>query len=87
MNKNNGGPAFPMPTGHAPALGVEEWNRSQVGMTLRDYFAAAALQGLLAAFAGSHRPFPIPNDNAELPDYAYRYADAMLIERSKIDPS
>lgn len=52
------------------------------GMTLRDYFAAAALQGLLAN-----------NDEPELPedvhmhDYvaanAYEYADSMLKEREK----
>ncbi|MEO1503168.1 MAG: hypothetical protein AAFU68_02970 [Pseudomonadota bacterium] len=44
-------------------------------MTLRDYFAAAALQGLLAD--GMHQMVP-PADGAI---WAYDYADAMLKAR------
>lgn len=39
---NKGGPAFPLPMGSETVAGCE-------GMTLRDYFAAKALQGFLAA--------------------------------------
>jgi hypothetical protein len=51
---------------------------SNGGMSLRDYFAAKALQGLIAS----------NDENAgdridELPAYAYQIADAMLKERSK----
>jgi hypothetical protein len=48
------------------------------GMSLRDYFAAKAMQGLIAS-----------NDEeagdriTEIPEYAYRIADAMLAEREK----
>lgn len=42
-NTNNGGPAFPRP---ASATAV---NGPQAGMTLRDYFAAKAMQGLMDA--------------------------------------
>jgi len=38
MDKDTGGPAFPTPT----------HNLTNDGMTLRDYFAAKAMQGLLA---------------------------------------
>jgi hypothetical protein len=61
---NNGGPAFPTGTAFQ-------------GMTLRDYFAAKALQGVLAA------------DTEELlsvdaiASVSYRIADAMLKERDK----
>jgi hypothetical protein len=43
MNKiNDGGPAFPLPdTAHSTP-------RRGDGMTLRDYFAAKAMQGMLA---------------------------------------
>ena len=53
------------------------------GLSLRDYFAAAALQGLLASGTGvivavtqarSHDPDEVANA-------AYAYADAMLKER------
>ena len=49
-------------------------------MTLRDYFAAKALQGFLAyaATVGTYAP---PDD--ELAQQAYQMADAMLKERAK----
>ena len=42
------------------------------GMTLRDYFAAKAMQGMLA-----HDDQPL----ADLVDYAWQVADAMLTAR------
>ena len=45
------------------------------GMTLRDYFAATALQGLLAC--PSLTPQPESMDSY-LSKWAYKYADAML---------
>lgn len=56
-----------------------EENFSLIGMTnisRRDYFAAAALTGIIASFSG-HMPIPKPRDAAEK---ALQYADA-LIER------
>lgn len=47
------------------------------GMTLRDYFAAKAMQGWLASFAGSDAN-PSPALCASL---AYQMADAMLKAR------
>jgi hypothetical protein len=57
---NNGGPAFPTGTAFQ-------------GMTLRDYFAAKAMQGLMDA------AMPM----AEIADEAYRMADEMLKAREK----
>lgn len=63
---HDGGPAFPVPD-----RGVTR------GMTLRDYFAAAALQGMLAnAKPGDGTPEEFAAD-------AYSFADAMLAARRK----
>ena len=61
----NDGPAFPTP------VGVQHND----GMTLRDYFAAAALQGLMSSQCQVDDPYPI---------YAYRIADAMLKAREGV---
>lgn len=68
---DDGGPAFP--------TGLQIGDRAKLdgGMSLRDYFAAAALTGLLANSAGTkHR-------HEELAMFAYMEADAMLAERAK----
>ena len=67
MIANNGGPAFPTKIGSVP------------GMTLRDYFAAKAMQGMLAAC----RDQAMFSQEEELAELAYGTADAMLKERDK----
>jgi hypothetical protein len=49
--------------------------REQVGMTLRDYFAAAAITGLVGALQGKK-----PNLE-DIAHNAYKLADAMIAER------
>ena len=44
-NTNTGGPAFPFPAYTYPN---GEINHGEGGMTLRDYFAAKAMQGLMS---------------------------------------
>lgn len=61
-------PAFPIV--HPDGKGVQYF-----GMTLRDYFAAKAMQGLLAAQAKA------PHERRA--EFAYEMADAMLQERAK----
>lgn len=72
---NNGGPAFAFASGDLVSL----------GMTLRDYFAAAALQGWLATNAKVNDE-PL-NDSEEhlkiVADVCYRFADSMLAQRAK----
>ena len=63
--KNDGGPAFP----HS-RLGSDH-----DGMTLRDYFAAKAMQGLCAHPEMGHNPY------VKIAEAAYHQADAMLAER------
>jgi len=67
MSKDTGGPAFPVGYGYAQA--------DEVGMTLRDYFAAQAAAGL-----GAVGSFISPEIWART---AYEIADAMLAERNK----
>ena len=73
--KNTGGPAFPM-SGFDMRHGQPVQAVYQHGMTLRDYFAAKAMQGYLAdpewRADVSHRGTA---------DAAYRMADAMLKAR------
>ncbi len=55
----------------------------QEGMTLRDYFAAAALQGWLASF-GPEAPHPaLKNAENEIATLSYRVADAMIEARKE----
>ena len=63
---NDGGAAFPVDKDYRP-----EW----CGMTLRDYFAAKAMQGTFAAC--------VNGSDATRAKEAYKTADAMLIQRSK----
>ena len=75
MSNDTGGPAFPK-AGHE--WSDMEWVPApdQTGMTLRDYFAAKAMQGLLSGLesGNEHQVILIPN-------IAYELADAMLRER------
>ena len=75
-NSDNGGPAFPYPIQEYGAL-------AKTGMTLRDYFAAAALQGIMASPNSTGGGEPIEKVMAAYADVAYKAADAMLAERAK----
>jgi hypothetical protein len=61
---NDGGPAFPYE------------QRSEPGMTLRDYFAAKAMQGISANSTYDMRA-------EATAQWAYMQADAMIAEREK----
>lgn len=65
---NDGGPAFPMGY-HRDGNDADHF-----GMTLRDYFAAAALQGNIA------HP-DVTGNRDDIAKDAYKYADAMLKAR------
>ena len=70
-NTNTGGPAFPTPSRWDSEGNWAVNNYEDNGMTLRDYFAAKAMQGLMDA------AMPMP----EIADAAYVMADAMLKAR------
>jgi hypothetical protein len=71
-NTNTGGPAFPF------EYFDEQLQRARVmhGMTLRDYFAAKAMQGFMANKAN-----PMHYQPEEDGRWAYLIADAMLKAR------
>lgn len=76
---NHGGPAFPV----HPDIGTQE---PHAGMTLRDYFAAKAMQVLMAERDTEDDDNPScptwePHQVAEL---AYEQADAMLKAREAV---
>lgn len=68
IRNNDGGPAFP----------------SNNGMTLRDFFAAAALPAVIEQYlAANGNGCAADHAVRNVPALAYRYADAMLEERAK----
>ena len=85
MSKENGGPAFPYGVKSVVRDGYGEGERvidyNEAGMTLRDYFAAAALQGWYASMDDA--PFPDKGAMSNLVEMFYETADAMLKERAK----
>jgi hypothetical protein len=80
MKKDTSGSAFPS-HGSMGEIAHE-------GMTLRDYFAARAMQGLLADFAGASAVIKASSSATDpmlqsIAQLAYAHADAMLAERAK----
>jgi hypothetical protein len=69
QEKYDGGPAF-------PAMHFDLADNEH-GMTLRDYFAAKAMQGLIVAYKDDH------SVSDEISKRAYYYADAMLEAREQ----
>jgi hypothetical protein len=78
-NTNTGGPAFPLPS-H-----TRKWDRAKQeflqdeGMTLRDYFAAKAMQGMLANPKLQEQILKVGQSWIE--ESAWKVADAMLKAR------
>jgi hypothetical protein len=79
-NTNTGGPAFPLHNHGAQTLGLHV-----TGMTLRDYFAAKAMQGLMAGrWKADMHGIPYDAYRADADEWAksaYHFADAMLKAR------
>lgn len=77
--KNDGGLAFPFAY-QGPTTGPEVY----YGMTLRDWFAGMAMQGILASDMKLHvEGRPIERTPNVIADAAYQQADAMIAERNK----
>ena len=79
MDKETGGPAFPYSGVHRTE--EKKQIKDSHGMTLRDHFAAKAMQGILA------NPGQPDNVNSETAAWvakdAYTVADAILAARNK----
>lgn len=67
----HGGPAFPLPLGGANRAEPEQSG----GMSLRDYFAAKAMQALIDKYEGED------GSMHGIAESAYAYADEMLKAR------
>lgn len=90
MSKDNGGPAFPfeyqnntsrpqksfLTENMVSCGGAEQY----AGMTIRDYFADSAMQGICVNAGRNGLAFAKPDEIAE---QAYAIADAMIAGRSK----
>jgi len=77
---NDGGPAYPVSyKEYAPGVG-KVW-QDHPGMSLRDYFAAKAMQAALANDPGLHRT------NMDIAVAAYATADTMLVIRKEATQS
>lgn len=76
-NQPNGGPAF-------PKAGLDPWGAAksvETGMTLRDYFAAKAMQGMVAAGGTVDLDGEYPFQKRA--KTAYLIADAMIAARGE----
>ena len=78
MSKDTGGPAFPCHTNPQPG----RLSDAPQGMTMRDYFAAAALQGTLSSPQIRGNTGQENWRHQDFAEFAYRLADAMLAERA-----
>jgi hypothetical protein len=71
MTKPHNPSAFPHLVPHNP-----DFAYSATGMTLRDYFAAKIINGYISDPTSTNRPF------AEVAEWAYKFADAMIEART-----
>lgn len=71
---NDGGSVFPLPEDQS-----EKQNFATPGMTLRDYFASAAMQGWMASYS---KDAEIAGLEPRIAAQSYAMADAMIAERS-----
>lgn len=87
IEPDDGGPAFPMDwMDFQPHTGEQVVRQQFPGMTLRDYFAAKAMQGIITSLGEeSHRKQMLREGHTlrDIPAVAYEIADAMLAERAK----
>lgn len=70
-NNKTGGPAFP-----------SAYREYELGMTLRDYFAAKAMPSIIGLMDGGFiNPYNEPDYPAEIAKHSYAIADAMIAAR------
>ena len=69
-------PAFPIP--HTIADANDPFFKVQRGMSLRDYFAAKAMQSYIAVYINTGKQEP---DDSYIPVWSYEMADAMIKAR------
>jgi len=87
--KNNGGPAFPIQK-EMLSTKIEQGHLSEIttipGMTLCDYFAAQAMQGILSCFREYQEVADVTGDKTKArAKLAYKIANAMIEEKQKLE--
>ena len=80
-NTNTGGPAFARPASPAHEYG---FHKHQEGMTLRDYFAAKAMQAFAMDEAINKEAETAPDWYKMIATASYDMADAMLKAREEV---
>jgi hypothetical protein len=85
MSATNGGPAFPITWEDHERRST----RVELGMTLRDYFATTALQGILSCPSDDYDDETLRRENYSgfcdtIAESAYNMADAMLKAREVV---
>lgn len=82
MNKSDGRPAFPKSVSKIENHTGYEYSDNQDGMSLRDWFAGKAMQGIMSN--SNYRTWVMSKeDMALISECAYEQSDAMLAEREK----
>lgn len=80
--RDDGGQAFPVPG--LSGLPNDQFVYGESGMTLRDYFAAKAMQGYWASPSEALPPNATPEGHRKVMcDLFYSWADSMLEARKK----
>ena len=59
------------------------FNSDAKGMTLRDYFAAKAMQGYISTFSNEDPCCNVDDLKEDISEMSYKVADAMLNQREK----
>ena len=78
--QNNGGPAFPVV--HPPVEGVTAGGVEFYGLSIRDYFAAKAMQARISQpLPANLKDVPREQISSMVSELAYEMADAMLKAR------
>jgi len=81
--KSDGGCAFPVIGGNSQSFGPYGAGETvTAGMSLRDYFAAKAMQGLLGSLDIT-KPILWDKKEISIPELSYMLSDAMLKEKNK----
>ena len=80
MSVPDGGPAFPRPFSDTGERHGQRYEAAQAGLSLRDYFAAAALPAVIAARVANQVEDLVQDSIAE---ECYELADALLAARER----
>lgn len=85
LDMTDGGPAFPFTAKEKGSEGGKATRIGYPGMSLRDWFAGMALQGIISRMPGLPEKLEVDPWNSSIAKLAYALADAMLCVREGTD--